>query len=136
MLIKRCFYEGIFFLSVKIDPKISKKPENPPEKEKRRILKIVDVVYLCKKRFKIQISVNFSIIRSIYCWYYSKSKLLCKLKISNMSTNGMSHSELAAFIYSFMSSTCIIYNHIIGLGTTRSLYKCTAFGIWAGSLLV
>lgn len=67
----------------------------------------MDVVYLCKKRFKVQISVNFSIIRSIYCWYYSKSKLLCKLKISNMSTNGMSHSELAAFIYSFMSSTCI-----------------------------
>lgn len=91
----------------------------------------MDVVYLCKKRFKVQISVNFSIIRSIYCWYYSKSKLLCKLKISNMSTNGMSHSELAVFIYSFMSSTCIIYNHIIGLGTSRSLYKCTAFGIWA-----
>lgn len=34
MLIKRCFYEGIFFLSVKIDPKIGKNQKTHQKKKR------------------------------------------------------------------------------------------------------
>lgn len=66
-------------------------------------------VYLRRKRFADLCKVTADV---------TAKASFCELKMANSSTIGQWHFTVAlgaAFTYSFMSSTCITYNHIIGL---------------------
>lgn len=80
------------------------------KKEKTRNFKIfVCAVYLRRKRIADLCKFTADV---------TAKASFCELKMANVSGIGQWHFTVAigaTFTYSFMSSTCIIYNQIIGL---------------------